>query len=404
MNKLIKRLIESLFDDIDDIVDNDATQSVFTQKVIDDELNTLKNKSWNKTEYPSGYSDLDKAENLYKIGELYISSITQLVSYKRLDYYEIRCKFAGYNINDSYDCVEIYIRNHKICSIYVTDNIIHKIIIYASDANDSEYVTYSTKKHFVYINTYFLMNVYIKNNYTIKSLFIDFKDEKIPSDIKYIYIESSEDYPITFDNINSYVNTFVISESDNYFDNINSDVIQETSVSKHISIAKAWKRAFITFTSSTVFDDLKSFDAFLNYFKKQGFKRYKMESQSPCVHPGEYNGFKYGEDLFNQFVIDNNFERYLYKKDKDEIETIINKETILYLQNKGYNVPTYGYMTSIYYGSKDKGEQGKDEHGNFMKVRYMFEFDDKETNEHIYSINIWKFYKSGLCLLDKEVR
>ena len=71
MNKLIKRLIESLFDDIDDIVDNDATQSVFTQKVIDDELNTLKNKSWNKTEYPSGYSDLDKAENLYKIGELY---------------------------------------------------------------------------------------------------------------------------------------------------------------------------------------------------------------------------------------------------------------------------------------------------------------------------------------------
>ena len=34
----------------------------------------------------------------------------------------------------------------------------------------------------------------------------------------------------------------------------------------------------------------------------------------------------------------------------------------------------------------------------------MFEFDDKETNEHIYSINIWKFYKSGLCLLDKEVR
>ena len=72
MNKLIKRLIESLFDDIDDIVDNDATQSVFTQKVIDDELNTLKNKSWNKTEYPSGYSDLDKAENLYKIGELYI--------------------------------------------------------------------------------------------------------------------------------------------------------------------------------------------------------------------------------------------------------------------------------------------------------------------------------------------
>ena len=402
MNKLIKRLIESLFDDIDDIVDNDATQSVFTQKVIDDELNTLKNKSWNKTEYPSGYSDLDKAENLYKIGELYISSITQLVSYKRLDYYEIRCKFAGYNINDSYDCVEIYIRNHKICSIYVTDNIIHKIIIYASDANDSEYVTYSTKKHFVYINTYFLMNVYIKNNYTVEKVFIDFEDG-IPSKIKDIIMNSTDDYPITSDNINSYANTFVISESDNYFDNINSDVIKETSTQKPISISKVWKTSYITFEHPNVFDTLKSFDDFLNFLKKLGFKKYRMNSQPSILQPAKYKGFEYGEDLFKQFVIDNNFEQYTFK-DLIKIETIINKETILYLQNKGYNVPTYGYMTSIYYGSKDKGEQGKDEHGNFMKVRYMFEFDDKETNEHIYSINIWKFYKSGLCLLDKELR
>ena len=402
MNKLIKRLIESLFDDIDDIVDNDATQSVFTQKVIDDELNTLKNKSWNKTEYPSGYSDLDKAENLYKIGELYISSITQLVSYKRLDYYEIRCKFAGYNINDSYDCVEIYIGNHKICSIYVTDNIIHKIIIYASDANDSEYVTYSTKKHFVYINTYFLMNVYIKNNYTVEKVFIDFEDG-IPSKIKDIIMNSTDDYPITSDNINSYANTFVISESDNYFDNINSDVIKETSTQKPISISKVWKTSYITFEHPNLFDTLKSFDDFLNFLKKLGFKKYRIISQPFILQPSKYKGFEYGEDLFKQFVIDNNFEQYTFK-DLIKIETIINKETILYLQNKGYNIQTYAYMTSIYYGSKDKGEQGKDEHGNFMKVRYMFEFDDKETNEHIYSINIWKFYKSGLCLLDKEVR
>lgn len=387
MNKLIKRLIESLFDDIDDIVDNDATQSVFTQKVIDDELNTLKNKPWNKTEYPSGFSDLDNAENLYKIGELYISSITQLVSYKRLDYYEIRCKFAGYNINDSYDCVEIYIRNHKICSIYVTDNIIHKIIIYASDANDCEYVTYGTKKRFVYINTYFLMNVYIKNNYTIEKVFIDFEDS-IPSKMKDIIMSSTDDYPITSDNLSSYINTFVMSS---------------TNDQKPISISKVWKTSYITFEYPNVFDTLKSFDDFLNFIKKLGFKKYRMNSQPSILQPSKYKGFEYGEDLFKQFVIDNNFEQYTFK-DLIKIETIINKETILYLQNKGYNVPTYGYMTSIYYGSKDKGEQGKDEHGNYMKVRYMFEFDDKETNEHIYSVNIWKFYKSGLCILDKEVR
>lgn len=387
MNKLIKRLIESLFDDIDDIVDNDVTQSVFIQKVIDDELNTLKNKPWNKTEYPSSYSDLDNAENLYKIGELYISSITQLVSYKRLDYYEIRCKFAGYNINDSYDCVDISIGNHKICSIYVTDNIIHKIIIYASDANDCEYVTYGTKKRFVYINTYFLMNVYIKNNYTVEKVFIDFEDS-IPSKMKDIIMSSTDDYPITSDNINSYANTFVMSS---------------TNDQKPISISKVWKTSYITFEYPNVFDTLKSFDDFLNFLKKLGFKKYRMNSQPSILQPSKYKGFEYGEDLFKQFVIDNNFEQYTFK-DSIKIETIINKETILYLQNKGYNVPTYGYMTSIYYGSKDKGEQGKDEHGNYMKVRYMFEFDDKETNEHIYSVNIWKFYKSGLCILDKEVR
>ena len=387
MNKLIKRLIESLFDDIDDIVNNDATQSVFTQTVIDDELNTLKNKPWNKTEYPSGYSDLDKAENLYKIGELYISSITQLFLYKRLDYYEIRCKFASYNINDSYDCVEIYIGNHKICSIYVTDNIIHKIIIYASDANDCEYVKYGTKKGIVYINTYFLMNVYIKNNYTVEKVFIDFEDG-IPSKIKDIIMNSTDDYPITSDNINSYANTFVMSS---------------TNDQKPISISKVWKTSYITFEYPNVFDTLKSFDDFLNFLKKLGFKKYRINSQPSILQPSKYNGFEYGEDLFKQFIIDNNFEQYTFK-DLIKIETIINKETILYLQNKGYNVPTYGYMTSIYYGTKDKGEQGKDEHGNFMKVRYMFEFDDKETNEHIYTINIWKFYKSGLCLLDKELR
>ncbi len=387
MNKLIKRLIESLFDDIDDIVDNDATQSVFTQKVIDDELNTLKNNPWNKTEYPSGFSDLDNAENLYKIGELYISSITQLVSYKRLDYYEIRCKFAGYNINDSYDCVEIYIRNHKICSIYVTDNIIHKIIIYANDDNDCEYVTYGTKKRFVYINTYFLMNVYIKNNYTVEKVFIDFEDG-IPSKMKDIIMSSTDDYPITSYNLSSYVNTFVMSS---------------TNDQKPISISKVWKTSYITFEYPNVFDTLKSFDDFLNFLKKLGFKKYRMNSQPSILQPSKYKGFEYGEDLFKQFVIDNNFEQYTFK-DLIKIENIINKETILYLQNKGYNVPTYGYMSSIYYGSKDKGEQGKDEHGNFMKVRYMFEYDDKETNEHIYTINIWKFYKSGLCLLDKELR
>lgn len=387
MNKLIKRLIESLFDDIDDNVDNDATQSVFTQKVIDDELNTLKNNPWNKTEYPSGFSDLDNAENLYKIGELYISSITQLVSYKRLDYYEIRCKFAGYNINDSYDCVEIYIRNHKICSIYVTDNIIHKIIIYANDDNDCEYVTYGTKKRFVYINTYFLMNVYIKNNYTVEKVFIDFEDG-IPSKMKDIIMSSTDDYPITSYNLSSYVNTFVMSS---------------TNDQKPISISKVWKTSYITFEYPNVFDTLKSFDDFLNFLKKLGFKKYRMNSQPSILQPSKYKGFEYGEDLFKQFVIDNNFEQYTFK-DLIKIENIINKETILYLQNKGYNVPTYGYMSSIYYGSKDKGEQGKDEHGNFMKVRYMFEYDDKETNEHIYTINIWKFYKSGLCLLDKELR
>lgn len=382
MNKLIKCLIESLFDDIDDIVDNDATQSIFTQKVIDDELNTLKNKSWNKTEYPTGYSNIEKAKNLYNIGELFITGILYVVPYRNLDYYEMRCKFSGYNIEGPDDYIEITMNKHKVCSIYVNDNNINKIIIYVDwQGILCKYVTYNLKKHYVNISTYFLMNLYIKNNYNIKSLFIKFEDE-IPS-IKNIYTTFNDRYPFISDNINTYENTFVIYKSDEKMS---------------IPLVNTWKNAFITISSSDIFDNLKTFDDFLNYFKKHGCKRYRMESQPQILHPGKYKGFYYGEDLFNQFVIDNNFEQYLYKSDKTKIEVIINDKTFKYLNDKGYKEP-YHFMSSIQFG--DKSDQGKDQHGNFIKIRYKCDFDDEGTNKHIYSTNIWKFYKSGLCVLDK---
>ncbi len=56
------------------------------------------------------------------------------------------------------------------------------------------------------------MNVYIKNNYTVEKVFIDFEDG-IPSKIKDIIISSTDDYPIISDNINSYANTFVMSST-----------------------------------------------------------------------------------------------------------------------------------------------------------------------------------------------
>lgn len=382
MNKLIKRLIESLFDDIDNIVDNNSAQSTFTSEVIEDELNTLKNKSWNKTEYPTGYSNIETAEKLYDIGELFITSVLYISPYRNLDYYEMRCKFSGYNIDGSDDYIEISINNQRVCSIYVNDNNINKIIIYTDKDGIYKYVSYNLKKHYVYINTYLLMNLYIKNNYNIKSLFIDFEDG-IPSGIKYIYTTSSETLPIMSDNINSYENTFVISKSDEQ---------------KPMRLVDTWKNAFITISSSDIFDNLKSLDDFLNYFKKHGCKRYKMESQPQILHPDKYKGFYYGEDLFNQFVIDNNFEQYLYKTDKDKIEAILSNKTYKYLNDKGYN-GIYHFMYSIQFG--DKSDQGKDEHGNFIKIRYKCDFDIEDSNKHVYSTNVWKFYKSGLCLLDK---
>lgn len=46
----------------------------------------------------------------------------------------------------------------------------------------------------------------------ILMIFIDFEDG-IPSKIKDIIMSSTDDYPITSDNINSYANTFVMSST-----------------------------------------------------------------------------------------------------------------------------------------------------------------------------------------------
>ena len=64
----------------------------------------------------------------------------------KLNYFEMRCKFAGYNIEGLDDCIEIVEGTLKVCSIYVHDNIINKIIIYVNYMT-SDYVRYYESKH-----------------------------------------------------------------------------------------------------------------------------------------------------------------------------------------------------------------------------------------------------------------
>lgn len=121
-----------------------------------------------------------------------------------------------------------------------------------------------------------------------------------------------------------------------------------------------------------------------------------MEQQPLIMDPSEYNGFKYGEDLFKQFLIDYNIPNYKFsnKKDMNEIIYIIGNKVISHLQeNNKLNAMQltspgyYSYMTS-----NKVIEKGKDEKGNFIIMQYKLDYDDNKVKDHVYSKTDWKVY------------
>ena len=392
MNKLIKKLVESLFDDIDDIVDVQQ-QSSISNDIINSELKKL--SKYNITEYPDSFTDIDSAENLYNTAMIYINESLKNKYYVRYfnatKKFHINCKFKDYDDSVDIDTVEIYgfERTNKYdlnCILHVNDKVITDIIFNIGQPHDNiEFIPYDYADKELFLQMFYLINTYIENGYKIKNIILNAEDDIyhktkniIIGDRREIFDENKI-IPIKEEYINLYNKINIVVT------NNNENPVKLTKICKNVILGH-----------SLICDNLKTFESFLLYLKKLGFKSFKMNQQPLMMEPSEYNGFKYGEDLFKQFLIDYNIPNYKFsnKRDMHEIINIIENKVILHLQeNEELSYKSLSHMS--YMSSNKVIEKGKDEKGNFIIIQYKLEYDDDKVKDHVYSKTDWKVYQSG---------
>lgn len=403
MNKLIKKLVESLFDDIDDIVDTNIQNDKISKEIVNQDIKDIqKYQPYDVTKFPEDYIDFEHETKLYKIGDIYIQTALKntyyIKYYNEVKKFAINCKFKGYD-NFDIDTVEIYSFDmmasgtfFKKCILQINGNVIENMIFdirqEPNEIYNYEFLYNNYHGKALYMNIFYLINAYIDNNYVIKNIIINvdqiqlycIKNICLGFDIKSDIFNINKISPIKDEYINTYKNIKI---------QVNGKVRKLTALSK-----------IFVFDKCSVFYDLKSFESFLFYLKKMGFTRLKMENQPYIMNPGDYNGFYYGEDLFKQFLIDNNIKTYTFreKKDKDEILRIITNKAIQNLkQNNELSVDEMHYMSSDEIINK-----GKDEKGDYIIIKLKIDYDDKKVKDHVYYNTIWKFYSSGLYELENE--
>ncbi len=405
MNKLIKKLVESLFDDIDDIVD--TPERTVSQELYNNEIRQLKKLPYNITEYPDSFVNFDRAENLYNIGLIYINEACKNKYYIRyfnnVKKFQINCKFKDYDNSIDIDTIEIYGfgRTNKYdlnCILHVNDKVITDIIFNMGQPHyNMEFIPYDYIGNELFLQMFYLINTYIENGYKIKNIILNAEDDIyhktkniIIGDARKEVIDPNKVIPIKEEYINLYskINIFVT--------NNNETPIKLTKLCKNVILGY-----------SLICENLKTFELFLLYLKKIGFKLFKMEQQPLIMNPSEYNGFKYGEDLFKQFLIDYNIPNYKFsnKKDMHEIINIIGNKVISHLQeNNKLNAKSLSDYSSNYMTSNKVIEKGKDEKGNFIIIQYKLDYDDDKVKDHVYSKTDWKVYQSGLIdLVDEDL-
>lgn len=393
MNKLIKKLVESLFDDIDDIVDIQQ-QSSISNNIINSELKKI--SKYNITEYPDSFTDIDLAENLYNTAIIYINEALKNKYYVRyfnaIKKFHINCKFKNYDNSVDIDTVEIYGfgRTNKYdlnCILHVNGKVITDIIFNIGNPHyNIEFIPYDYADKELFLQMFYLINTYIENGYKIKNIILNAEDD-IYHKTKNIII--GDDAREIFDE------NKVIPIKDEYINLYNKINILITNNNENpVKLTKICKNVILGY--SLICDNLKTFESFLLYLKKLGFKSFKMNQQPLMMEPSEYNGFKYGEDLFKQFLIDYNIPNYKFgnKKDMHEIINIIENKVILHLREN--EELSYKSSSWISYMSSNKViQKGKDEKGNFIIIQFKLDYDDDKVKDHVYSKTDWKVYQSG---------
>lgn len=373
MKTLIKKLIESIFNDeynSDDIIDNDNTISDI---ILQEEIKKLSDNIHNSTEYPDNFSDLALAQEYAELG-ISLSEYIFKSSYGKEEDYQFKCKFKDYDNTLYYDEISFtYSNNHftkdiKELTIYLDHYHIYDIVL------NTAYATYSLKQNILSLQIFTLVQqiININKQYIIDNIKIDFPNGK---KVKQIDIESpsSKDKTIITTDILNYISNITISTD-----------FGET----YNSIFKTYKTKYINFSSPSLkVDNFKTVYNIFSFFKKQGIKKMKMkyefidvENNTPII-----NNIDNILDLFNYFCIKNNIEQYQFSN-KSEIEDVLFYKVMNYLDKYYTNIrkTTCTIKTETI---------EKDEKGQYANI--FINHDTYINEKFTYFIFHYKFYKTG---------
>ena len=384
MKKLIKQLVESLFDD-DDILDVDDLE--FSSKMLKGELAILQKAKGNITQYPDDFEDVQYAEELNDVAQIFLRSLDIDDYYKNETEYVYECEFKDYSENKrmEYDRIYFYSRNPQNHSR-------QKMLFHLNlKGHHVYYLQYVDP----YNNGYSAFNIMGKED---KVRFMDI----LPNILKECDIDEIRLY--TRDNQDpKKIKTYIFNgRARDKQQIITKETIAKmpvftipTTTTGYAPIVQVNKTAKIEFSYQLRFDTYETLWEFFQYFKRQGFKKYKLTSLLNVLdEETEYDGISDSTELFNKFMVDNNFELYSFSQ-KDDIEYVVNQEAYQYCrENLGYqeNIGMLHYC--------EWAEKGKDDKGQFLYIRFNGDYNDF-VGRHRYVKLLYKFYKSGLCVLDK---
>ena len=387
MKKLIKQLVESLFDD-DDILDVDDYGLEISSKMLKGQLVILQKAKGNITQYPDDFEDVQYAEELNDVAQIFLRSLDIDNYYKNETEYVYECEFKDYSENKrmEYDRIYFYSRNPQNHSR-------QKMLFHLN-----------LKGHHVYYLQYVdpYNNGYSKLNSTGKEDEVRFMDI-LPNILKECDIDEIRLY--TRENqdpkkIKTYVFNGIARDKQQI---ITKETIAKmpvftiptTTTTGYAPITQVNKSAKIRFSYQLRLDTYETLWEFFQYFKRQGFKKYEWTSLFNVQDKeSDYEGISSSRELFDKFMVDNNFEVYSFSQ-KNDIEYAVNQEAYRYCRkNLGYqeNIGMLHYC--------EWKEKGKDDKGQFVYIRFCCEYNDFD-GRHRYVKLLYRFYKSGLCILDK---
>ena len=386
MKKLIKQLVESLFDD-DDILDVDDYGLETASKMLKGQLAILQKAKGNITQYPDDFEDVQYAEELNEVADIFLRSLDIDNYYKNETEYVYECEFKDYSENKrmEYDRIYFYSRNPQ------------------NHSGQKMLFHLNLKGHHVYYLQYVdpYNNGYSKLNSTGKEDEVRFMDI-LPNILKECDIDEIRLY--TRDNqdpkkIKTYIFNGIARDKQQI---ITKETIAKmpvftlpTTTTGYAPITQVNKSAKIRFSYQLRLDTYETLWEFFQYFKRQGFKKYEWTSLFNVQDKeSDYEGISSSRELFDKFMVDNNFEVYSFSQ-KNDIEYAVNQEAYRYCrENLGYqeNVGMLHYC--------EWKEKGKDDKGQFVYIRFCCEYNDTDRNYRYVKL-LYRFYKSGLCILDK---